>query len=87
MRGPEVQSASFPTAHCPECGKNVLTYIAMDDGQEVRRCVHCDAAIAERLDWVGADELEELGYYFGAPPEKPAGGCGSGGGGCGSCSR
>ena len=87
MRGPDVQSASFPTAHCSACEKIVLTYIALDDNAaEIRRCVHCDAAIARQLDWVSADDLEELGYYFGAPPEKPAGGCGSGGG-CGSCSR
>jgi hypothetical protein len=87
MRAPDVQSAFFPTAHCQTCGKEVLTCIGFVDGREQRRCAHCDTPIGEGLDWVGADELEELGYYFGAPPEKPAGGCGSGGGGCGSCSR
>jgi hypothetical protein len=87
MNGPQVQTASFPTAHCSACDQTVLTYIAIDDGSESRRCVHCDAAIGERLSWVAGDELEDLGYYFGAPPEKKAGGCGSGGGGCGSCSR
>jgi NAD-dependent SIR2 family protein deacetylase len=86
MLGPEVQSASFPTAHCSACEKIVLTYIAIDDGGgEARRCVDCDAVIAERLEWVGADELQELGYRFGAPAEKRSGGCS--GGGCGSCSR
>jgi hypothetical protein len=64
----------------------VLTYIsASDNGEEVRRCVHCDVTMEQRLEWVGADELEDLGYYFGTPPEKPKGGCSSGG--CGSCSR
>ena len=88
MRAPEVQSAAFPTAHCSACEKVVLTYIGIDDGGgELRRCVDCDAAISQDLDWIGVDELEELGYRFGAPAEKRSGGCGSGGGGCGSCSR
>jgi NMD protein affecting ribosome stability and mRNA decay len=85
MRGPEVQSASFPTALCSACEKVVLTYIVIHDGGESRRCVDCDGAIAQRLDWINADELEELGYRFGVPGEKRSGGCG--GGGCGSCSR
>ncbi len=86
MRGPEVQSARFPTAHCSMCDKVVLTYIALNEaGTELRRCVDCDGAISERLEWIGADEVEELGYRFGAPAEKRSGGCG--GGGCGSCSR
>src|SRR5271166_2457682 len=98
MRAPEVQSAAFPTAHCPACGKTVLTYISIshtstihvstaDDEPESRRCVHCDGNVEQRLEWIGAADLEDLGYYFGAPPEKAAGGCGSGGGGCGSCSK
>ena len=87
MRGPQVQTAAFPTAHCSACNKTVLTCVAIDDGAELRRCVHCDGAIDEQLSWVNGDELEELGYYFGAPAEKGTGGCGSGGGGCGSCSR
>jgi NAD-dependent SIR2 family protein deacetylase len=87
MRGPEVQSASFPTAHCSACEKAVLTYIVLDDaGDEVRRCVDCDAEISQGVDWIGADELEEMGYHFGAPKEKRSGGCG-GGCGSGSCSR
>jgi hypothetical protein len=86
MRGPEVQSALFPTAHCSACEKVVLTYIAVDDGgREMRRCVDCDAAVNEDLEWIGAEALEELGYRFGAPAERRSGGCG--GGGCGSCSR
>lgn len=85
MRAPEVQSTAFPIAHCSACDKTVLTYISLGDGgRELRRCVHCDAAIEERLEWIDADGLEDLGYYFGAPTEK-SGRCG--GGGCGSCSR
>jgi hypothetical protein len=85
MLGPEVQSASFPTARCQACEKIVLTYIAIDDrGEEARRCVDCDAAVGDALEWIGADELQDLGYRFGAPAEKRSGGCG---GGCGSCSR
>jgi hypothetical protein len=93
MRAPEVQSAAFPTARCSACEKIVLTYIStspisgIDDGQESRLCVHCDGAVEQRLEWIGAGDLEDLGYYFGAPPEKPTGGCGSGDGGCGSCSK
>jgi len=94
MRAPEVQSAAFPTARCSACDKTVLTYISTSytssdgDGHELRRCVHCDEAVEQRLEWIGAGDLEDLGYYFGAPPEKPSGGCGSGsGGGCGSCSK
>ena len=88
MRGPEVQSASFPTAHCSACEKVVLTYFALDESaEELRRCVDCDAAITQDLDWIGADALEELGYHFGVPGEKRSGGCGSGGCGSGSCSR
>jgi hypothetical protein len=93
MRAPEVQSAAFPTAHCSACGKTVLTYIStshistIDDESESRRCVHCDGDVEQCLEWIGAGDLEDLGYYFGAPPEKSAGGCGSGGGGCGSCSK
>jgi hypothetical protein len=89
MRAPEVQSAAFPTARCSACDKIVLTYISISDGgHELRLCVHCDGAIEQRLEWIGAEDLEDMGYFFGAPPEKPTGGCGSGsGGGCGSCSK
>ena len=77
-------------ADCAECAKSVLTYVALgDDGAERRVCVHCDTPIAENLKWVSPGELEQAGYYFGAPPTEvgtAAGekaGCSSG---CGSCS-
>jgi len=85
MREPSLNAASFPTAHCKACDKGVLTYIGLgEDGRERRCCVHCDAVVESELRWVGADELEADGYYFGAAPPRTGGGeCGSG---CGSCS-
>jgi hypothetical protein len=74
--------ASFPMAHCAKCDKTVLTHVGIDEaGIEHRMCVHCDATIGERLDWIDAEELEATGYFIGSPPVKKA--CGSG---CGSCS-
>jgi hypothetical protein len=80
MRESSAESASFPSASCPTCGKTVLTYVALDAaGHEQRACVHCDHAVGA-LRWVMADELETLGYDFGAPPSR---GCS---GGCSGCS-
>ena len=55
------------------------------DGQEVRRCLHCDGDVA--ADWrsVTATELSEHGYEI-----VHARGCGNGGGcssGCGMRAR
>ncbi|MGA2409962.1 MAG: hypothetical protein ABSG46_06170 [Candidatus Binataceae bacterium] len=58
----------------------MLTAIAFDDQDERRICVHCDSPISAGLEWVATAELEERGYYVGAPKAK-AKGCG---GGCGS---
>jgi hypothetical protein len=80
MRELAVNTSSFPLASCAACGKTVLTYVAFDAaGQEQRACVHCDRAVEGTLRWVMADELETLGYDFGAPPSR---GCGSGCSGC-----
>jgi hypothetical protein len=82
---PTPRDASFPMADCAACGKPVLTYVALDDdGGERRVCVHCDTAIADHLKWVSPGELEQAGYYFGAPPADAGekGGCSTG---CGSC--
>ena len=58
-------------ADCAQCGKAVLTYVALDDdGAERRICVHCDTPIAENLKWVSPGELEQSGYYFGPPPAE-----------------
>jgi hypothetical protein len=76
-------SSSFPTAHCAACAREVLTYLDFEDAAELRRCVHCDGAVAGDLRWINAAELEAEGYHFGAPAAKSAGGCGSG---CGTCS-
>ena len=70
-------------AHCAECDKSVLTYVALDDdGSERRVCVHCDAPISEAVAWVGPGDLEKSGYYFGPPPAENETGCNSG---CGTC--
>ncbi len=86
MRESVPNTSAFPTARCEPCGKSVLTYVILDEGgQEVRCCVHCDAAIVESLRWLNASELEAEGYEIGyRPDDKPkSGGCDSGG--CGSC--
>ncbi|HTW87857.1 MAG TPA: hypothetical protein VMD75_07610 [Candidatus Binataceae bacterium] len=81
MRESSADSSSFPFALCATCSKTVLTYVAFDAaGQEQRACVHCDHAVEGALRWVMADELETLGYDFGAPPSR---GCS---GGCAGCS-
>lgn len=79
-----LRDATFPMAHCENCAKSVLTYLALDEaGAERRACVHCDSAVSDTLQWVGPGELEQSGYYFGPPPTEKAGGsCGSG---CGTC--
>ncbi|MGA7872514.1 MAG: hypothetical protein WCA22_16630 [Candidatus Binatus sp.] len=78
------RAATFPMADCALCGKQVLTYVALDDdGAERRVCVHCDTAVGESLKWVSPGELEQAGYYFGPPPaENEKGACTTG---CGSC--
>jgi len=81
MREVALHSASsFPMAQCRECGKIVLTAIAFDDRGEQRICVHCDSPAGSAIEWVDAAELEQRGYFFGAPAAK-AKGCG---GGCGT---
>lgn len=70
-------------AHCAQCAKSVLTYVALDDdGIERRVCVHCDTPTSDAVSWVGPGELEQSGYYFGPPPADGAAGCNSG---CGTC--
>jgi hypothetical protein len=83
MPTPVPRDASFPMAHCAECDKSVLTYVALDDdGVERRVCVHCDSPISDGVSWVGPGDLEQSGYYFGPPPAENETGCSSG---CGSC--
>ncbi len=78
-----LRDASFPMAHCAGCEKSVLTYVMLGESVEEQRvCVHCDNPVGDALTWVGPGELEQSGYYFGAPPEEGAKGCASG---CGTC--
>jgi hypothetical protein len=51
--------------------------------------VHCDAEIAGPVRWIKAGELEQEGYYFGAPPAEGSSGaaCASGCGTCGTRGR
>lgn len=84
---PAPKNASFPMADCAVCGKEVLTYVALDGDNEGERrvCVHCDTEVGSGgdLKWVSPGELEQAGYYFGPPPDTDEkGGCASG---CGSC--
>lgn len=84
MRDPVANSPLFPVARCGPCERTVLTYVTLaEDGGELRRCVHCDAAISGALEWIPAEALEADGYSIGHVPRGP--GCGHGGGGCGSC--
>lgn len=79
-------SSTFPTAHCDSCGRVVLVYVTLDtDDRERRCCVHCDTEIAGPLRWVKPGELEQEGYYFGAPSAKGSAGGGCAAGGCGKC--
>jgi len=79
MRESSVESSGFPLASCAACGKTVLTYVAFDAAErEYRACVHCDGAV-EGVRWAPADEVETLGYDFGAPAGR---GCS---GGCSGC--
>ena len=75
--------SSFPTARCSVCDRHVLTYLDFDGTAELRRCVHCDAAVNPDLRWINASELEAEGYHFGVPAAASGGGCTSG---CGTCS-
>jgi hypothetical protein len=81
MAGQPAILSAFPMGLCGTCDKTVLTHVGLDsDGREHRLCVHCDAPILERLDWVDAEELEATGYFIGSPPVQKA--CGTG---CGTC--
>jgi len=74
-------SALFPAACCSTCERTVLTCLVLGaEGEETRCCAHCGQPITSELQWLGAGDVEELGYYFGAPPRA----CGCGSGGCGS---
>jgi hypothetical protein len=83
MPSTEQISASFPTARCNLCERNVLTYVDLEGAGDARRCVHCDGPVGAELRWIDASELEAQGYSFGAPAAANGGGCGSG---CGTCS-
>ena len=86
MNGPALEER-FPVARCAPCGRDVLTHLEVDErGVELRRCVHCDAALdPEELRWVTEAELGKLGY--GLRDEVENGGCGRPGCGQGRCGR
>jgi hypothetical protein len=77
----------FPVARCAPCGRDVLTHAEIDaQGDERRRCVHCDAGLdPDEVRWVGESELDRLGYH--AYGDPAAGGCGRPGCGQGRCGR
>lgn len=78
---PVLEDVQFPLAHCSGCGREVVTYVEIEDDAEIRRCLHCDQRLADWRD-VTAAELEAAGYSL-----LEARGCGNGGGcssgGCG----
>jgi len=86
MATPFLEDVEFLFATCAACGKSVLTHVVdFDDGNEVRRCVHCDGAVEQDWQSFRGDELEERGYGL-----IDARGCGNGGGcssGCGTRQR
>ena len=76
----------FPIARCAPCGRDVLTHVDLDaDGEERRRCVHCDSDIdPAEVRWVDAEALGHAGYTL----EGAAGaGCGRPDCGQGRCGR
>jgi hypothetical protein len=82
MESASPSSPTFPVAYCAICDKTVLTWLNLDgSGCEIRACVHCDAEVGPKVDYLVQSELEESGYYVGERPRK-GGGCGSGGCGC-----
>jgi hypothetical protein len=57
-----------------------VTYVELDDDDEIRRCLQCDQRLSDWRDATAA-ELEDAGYSL-----LEARGCGNGGGcstGCG----
>jgi hypothetical protein len=87
MATPSLEDAEFLFATCAACHKSVLTHVVDfdDEGNEVRRCVHCDGEVGRDWQSLRADELEEHGYGL-----IDARGCGNGGGcssGCGTRQR
>lgn len=78
--------SGFPVARCALCARDVLTHVRVDeDGRERRCCIQCDAELdPAEVRWVGATELETVGYsLFGDPGE----GCGRPGCGQGRCAN
>jgi hypothetical protein len=75
----------FPIARCAPCGRDVLTHVDLEGGEERRRCIHCDAELdPTEVRWVDTEALEGAGYALEAPPGE---GCGRPGCGQGRCGR
>ncbi|HJQ85258.1 MAG TPA: hypothetical protein VKA21_14330 [Candidatus Binatia bacterium] len=72
---------AFPVSRCADCGRDVLTHV---DGDDARRCVHCDADIdPAEVRWVAESELDALGYAL----HDDVAGCGRPGCGRGNCAN
>jgi hypothetical protein len=87
MATPSLGDAQFQVACCARCDKEVLTHVVDIDieGNEVRRCLHCDGEVTGDPRAIPASELEGYGYTL-----IEARSCGNGGGcstGCGMRSR
>jgi len=59
----EPTALSLSIGPCPECKRDVLTWIDYDEnGAERRLCVHCDSVVEADVHLVGEGELAEKDY-------------------------
>lgn len=81
-----LETVVFPVLHCSACTRDVLAACDLDDhGNLVHVCSRCGSALlgaATPRMW-GATALAGIGYDV--EGEGEAKGCGTSGGGCGSC--
>ncbi len=77
------EDLAFTVGWCAICDREVLTCADYDaEGDELRRCVHCDQRVSRALHAVRGDELTTRGYVVDEP-----GGCGRPDCGNGRCGR
>ena len=87
MAVPSFDATDFLVGYCAACEKDVLTHVDLgSDGEDVRRCLHCDELVATSLRSVSSEQLTENGYaVIEARTCGNGGGCGAGG--CGMRQR
>lgn len=83
MEDLKFEELDFTLGWCAICGRDVLTSADYDeDGQERRRCVHCDELVQNRLRGTKGELLPTHGYGL-----LETQGCGSPSCGGGQCGR